>query len=416
MEVSASLVRRRGPQPVADEAAIARSAVSRRGPRPRILIITRNLPPLTGGMERLNWHLADELGKGFDVCLCGPNGSREKLPAGIEAGTTFASRPLPRFLVESIALSARAAKQCRPALVIAGSGVTAPHARLASRLTGARTLVYLHGLDLIADHALYRAFFLPSIRRADRFLANSGNTAQLAGEAGIASERIEILHPGVRLPRSCEQGQPGSFRRMVDAGDRPILLSVGRLTPRKGLVEFVRSALPAIVAARPDVLLVVIGAEATDRLGGSRGNLGDRVRKEAARHGLSGHLKFLGRVDDDTLSQAYQASQVHVFPVLDIPGDVEGFGMVALEAAAHGLPTVAFGAGGILDAVAPGISGEIAPKGNYSVFAAAVIELLSGNHNAVTHDSCRRFSRQFAWDRFGERARQVCTDIIDQAI
>ena len=54
----------------------------------------------------------------------------------------------------------------------------------------------------------------------------------------------------------------------------------------------------------------------------------------------------LARVDDQRLSDAYFAADVMVFPVLDLPGDVEGFGMVAVEAAAHGLPTVAFAVGG----------------------------------------------------------------------
>lgn len=382
----------------------------------RILIVTRNMPPLTGGMERLNWHLAQELGRVFSVGLCGPVGSESMSPEQAPVLATFASRPLPVFLLQSLAVTLRAARRFKPALVIAGSGVTAPHARLASRLTGARMAVYLHGLDLIADHPLYRTLFLPSLRRADRFLANSRNTARLAREAGIAPERIELLHPGVKLPHDHDTKRSGDFRRAIDAGDRPILLSVGRLTARKGLLEFVRHALPAIVAAQPDALLVIIGGEASEKLGAHGGQQGEAIRREAEHLALTDHLRLLGRVEDDTLVQAYRSSQLHIFPVMDLPGDVEGFGMVAVEAAAHGLPTVAFAVGGVPDAIAPGVSGLLVPPGDYQALARAVVEILEGRHVEIDTDRCQGFASRFGWEHFGAHARQICADLTHRGV
>jgi phosphatidyl-myo-inositol dimannoside synthase len=379
----------------------------------RLLIVTRNLPPLTGGMERLNWHLAHELGKSFEVFLCGPHGCRNQSPDNVTVVKTFAAQPLYRFMLESLFVSWRAAQHIRPKLVIAGSGVTAPHALLISRLTGARMIVYLHGLDLIVEHPLYRALFLPSIRSADLALTNSRNTARLARAAGIASERISILHPGVSLPADADQYEASAFRRRIKAGDRPILLSVGRLTPRKGLLEFIRHALPSIVSAKPDVLLVVIGGEASEKLGAKPTCQRQAIVREAERLGLSDHLCFLGKVDEATLSQAYRSSQLHLFPVLDLPGDVEGFGMVAVEAAAHGLPTIAFAVGGIPDAVSHDASGLLIASGDYPALVTAVIDLLEGRHTNITPEHCRGFATRFAWDKFGECARQLCTHIIE---
>lgn len=381
----------------------------------RILITTRNLPPLTGGMERLNWHLAHELSQCCEVGLCGPHGSRELSPAQAPVLKTFASQPLLRFMLESLAATLITAWRFRPALVIAGSGVTAPHAWLAGRLTGARMLVYLHGLDLIAEHPLYRTFFLPSIRRADQVLVNSHNTARLARAAGVLPQRIDILHPGVTLPPKPDRRRSDDFRRMIDAKQRPILLSVGRLTPRKGLLEFIRHALPTIVAAQPDALLVVIGGEASQKLGASdSARQTEAIRRAAEGLGLAGHLRLLGYVDDERLEQAYQASRVHLFPVLDIPGDVEGFGMVAVEAAAHGLVTVAFKAGGVCDAVAQDVSGILIPTGDYTGFAKAVIALLAADQTQHQVDQCRHFASRFSWERFGEHARRICNDLLQQ--
>jgi phosphatidylinositol alpha-1,6-mannosyltransferase len=96
-----------------------------------------------------------------------------------------------------------------------------------------------------------------------------------------------------------------------------------------------------------------------------------------------------------------------VFPVKDIPGDVEGFGMVALEAAAHGLPTVAFGAGGVPDAVADGVSGSLVPAGDYPQMAACIDRYLAGDWGSVSPASCVAFAEDFAWPGYGERLRSL---------
>ena len=82
-----------------------------------------------------------------------------------------------------------------------------------------------------------------------------------------------------------------------------------------------------------------------------------------------------------------------------IPNDPEGFGMVAVEAAAHGTPTVAFATGGIVDAVAEGVSGYLVEKNNYSHLSKQVIALLA---NPLPKANIQDFARQFEWSRFGQ--------------
>ncbi|MEO8161742.1 MAG: glycosyltransferase family 4 protein, partial [Arenimonas sp.] len=190
-------------------------------------------------------------------------------------------------------------------------------------------------------------------------------------------------------------------------GARPVLLSVGRLTRRKGLVEFVRAALPAIVATHPEALLVVIGEEATDALHTAAGSERERIEAAATAAGLSANLRFAGRCSAAELTQAYQAAQVHVFPVLEQVGDVEGFGMVALESAAHGLRTVAFAVGGVPDAIDPGRSGTLVPSGDYAGFAGAVLELLASPATAEAIAAGRAFATDKDWTRFGVRLREL---------
>jgi phosphatidylinositol alpha-1,6-mannosyltransferase len=375
-------------------------------PRPRALLVTRNFPPLVGGMERLNQHLLIELARGWRMSLCGPNGCAD---SATQASAVAESplKPLPRFLLGSAWRAWRLARRERPQWVIAGSGLAAPMSWLAARNSGARLAVYLHGLDVIAPSLIYQRCWLPFIRACDLVLVNSENTGRLAREHGVVAGKISILHPGTEIP-DLDPGAGPAFRMKLGIGQRPLLLSVGRFTRRKGLAEFVQYALPDIVARHPEVLLVVIGEEANDALHGACGSERERIQNAAREAGVEGNLRFLGRCDEAALHAAYQAADCHVFPVLDLPGDVEGLGMVAVESAAHGLQTVAFAVGGVPDAVAEGINGHLVRPGDYAAFAQSVLAIVAAPANEEHRLACRRFAEGKSWARFGERLRSIC--------
>ena len=369
---------------------------------PRLLHITRNLPPLVGGMERLNWHLADELGRVYQIHIVGPSGAAAQPPGG-SIVDEVSLRPLWRFLLLAAWRAISIARSWQPDVIFAGSGLTAPIAWLAACVCDARSVVYLHGLDIAVRHPLYRLFWLPAIRRMDGIVVNSSATRRMAIERGVPESRITLVPPGVSLPDGEERrdGLP-DFRETYGLGNGPILLSVGRLTERKGLREFVRDVLPQIAASYPDVQLVVIGDAAGDALA-ARSQTPDSIRAVANSTGLAGQLHFIGVITDRLLlSSAYNAASVHVFPVREIPDDPEGFGMVAIEAAAHGLPTAAYATGGIVDAVSDGVSGYLAAPGDAAALAGGVLQLLA---KPLDTEPMRAFAGQFAWSRFGERLR-----------
>lgn len=370
--------------------------------RARILLVTRNLPPLVGGMERLNWHIANELTRHADVQVIAPAGASSLRPPQ----TTLAEvplHPLWRFLLASAWRAIRVAREWRPDIVVAGSGLTAPAAFMAARASGARAAVYLHGLDAALKHPLYRMFWHPAIRRMDTVIANSHPTAELARRLGVASRRLHIVHPGVEIPevpRSALTLQ--AFRSRHGLGQSRLMLSVGRLTTRKGLREFVQHSLAAIVHEAPDILLVVVGDAPADSLHASV-QTRESIQMTADAAGVGKHLRFLGMITDrDELACAYECAALHVFPVREIPGDPEGFGMVAIEAAAHGLPTVGFATGGIPDAVAEGVSGYLVPTGDYRMLASRINQVMAGGANTLKTSS-RAFAERFAWEKFGER-------------
>lgn len=374
--------------------------------RPRILLITRNLPPLVGGMERLNWHMAEELAKQAEVKVIGPRGAAALSPSAVTL-TEAPLKPLPLFLLASLLWGLWITLRWKPDVILAGSGLTAPIAWLLSKLCGARSAAYLHGFDITVNHSLYRRLWRPTFKKLDSVIVNSTPTQILAIAAGVSWSNITVVHPGVSLPESSQPTESiTAFKEQHGLTGKKVLLSVGRLTIRKGLREFVEQALPAIVDAEPDAVLVVIGEAPKNALGAGIQTV-ESIQAQAKRSGVAENIKFLGVITDiNQLATAYEAADVHVFPVRHIPDDPEGFGMVAIEAAAHGLPTVAFATGGVVDAVAQGQSGCLVPPGGYPALSQAVARMLADD-SRTWQTSSYTFATQFAWPKLGEKLRKA---------
>jgi Glycosyltransferase len=372
--------------------------------RPLALLVTRNFPPLLGGMEKVNQHLLEALQPAWRTALCGPVGCAAFAPGQTEVRQSRV-KPLAWFLMATLWHALRLGWRSKPQWVIAGSGLSAPIAWLVARMTGGNAAVYLHGLDIVVPSRLYQWLWLPFIRRCDLALVNSTNTMRLARSRAVPARALHVLHPGTDLP-VLDRDAASGFRRRHEFGQRKLLLSVGRLTQRKGLVEFVTNALPIVLARFPEALLVIIGDDARDALHARAGSERERILAAARSSGVHGSLRFLGRCDEATLRAAYQAAELHIFPVLELPGDVEGFGMVALESAAHGLPTVAFSVGGVPDAVQAGLTGDLVDPGDYAKLADAVNrQLMRPAHADESIAACREFAAGKAWPVFARRLR-----------
>jgi len=377
----------------------------------RVLIITRNFPPLLGGMERLGFNIYKQLRTHFDCDIVGPTGSGAALQRGQKAWECRPS-PVSVFIVTALLKSFWATARNKYQVCIAGSGVTALIAVIISRLRGIHSITFIHGLDLIANNRIYQNIFVPFIKYSDIVVANSHNTARLAEKVGVPGNKITILHPGVDMPEEIRGHR--NFRESHNLQGKSLLLSVGRLIPRKGLAEFIRHSLPAVVRQHNNTTFVIIGSEPEDAL-----DKGGRVLKDIqaaiVETGLEQHVILVGQVEESVLQAAYREADFFIFPLRETPGDVEGFGMVAVEAAAFGLPTIAFSEGGVCDAVKQGESGFLVAPGDYDAFSKTIINCLDNTVPAPSPASCRTFAGRFHWDRFGDRLRCIVISASAQA-
>lgn len=363
-----------------------------------ILIITRNLPPLIGGMERLNWHIADELSKNNEVLLLSHTEAKQQAPKNVKFyGVQL--NPLLLFLVLAFIKTFWICLTQRPDILFAGSGLTAPIATFWAKIFRKKSIVYIHGLDIGTNNRLYNLLWIPFIKFSSKVIANSSPTYDICLKKGINEKKLSIIHPGVSYPPQPKDSQLiQNLKNQYDLQGKKILISVGRLTERKGLNEFIDFSFSEIVKAIPNVVLVIIG-DTPNRSLNKNLQSKELLLSTAKKHNIESNIIFTGNIsDDDVLSSFYYLADLHIFPVKHIPEDPEGFGMVAVEAAVHDTPTVAFATGGIVDAVKQNESGWLVERDNYEALSKQTISAL--RHSKRT-DQCQSFAKQFDWKCFG---------------
>lgn len=366
----------------------------------RVLLITRNLPPLIGGMERMMQQFAEGLCQYSELTVIGPRGCKQHLPSAI---TVYETSPqLARFLLQSTWLALRACRKVRFDMVIGGSGLIGPTLRILAWRFRCKTLVYLHGLDLVVDNRLYQLLFVPSLRKIDSVAVNSGNTRDLAVAKGIDAHRIAVVNPGTSLPVPIDTASRLEFRRRHAVHFERYLVFTGRMTKRKGLSVFLQHILPLILEREPAIGLVVVGGAPQDSLN----KLGEQaeIQQQISTQGLHNSVIFLGNLSDRDLEICFAEASLQILPLIEMPGDVEGFGMVAIEAAACGTPTVAFDLGGVADAISD-LNGFLVAPGDFELFAKFIIRAL--RESELTSEQCLAHARRFTWQIYNERMRQL---------
>ncbi len=216
--------------------------------------------------------------------------------------------------------------------------------------------------------------------------------------------RVEIVAPGVEHAFFTPGDRKGA-RHALGLGDGPVLLFVGRIQPLKG-VDVALQALAAL--GRPDAVLLVVG--------GASGAEGDheveRVERLVDDLGLRDQVRFVPPQPHHILSTYYRAADA-----VWVPSRSESFGLVALEAAACGIPVVASAVGGLLSLVDHGRTGFLVPGRDPEVFARHTAELLDRPDVAAAMgaDAAAR-ARHYTWSFAAARLRRVYTDVMSRAL
>jgi phosphatidylinositol alpha-1,6-mannosyltransferase len=187
------------------------------------------------------------------------------------------------------------------------------------------------------------------------------------------------------------------------ARDQDRLLFIGRLIERKGLAWFVRDVLPRIVTLRSSVRLAILG-DGPER---------PKIISAAQGAGIADNLIWLGAANDDVKASELARAAICVMPNVAVDGDIEGFGIVALEAAAAGCPLVAADIDGLRDAVADGRSGTLVASRNADAWVYAIEQVLAdAAASRQAGETARGYvSQHGSWDAIIEAYERLFLDI-----
>lgn len=261
-------------------------------------------------------------------------------------------------------------------------------AKLAARHLGIPLVLLAHGQEITpGGRLLARLKTRFALAASDFVIANSDYTRGFAIAGGARASRCGVVNPGVNFDEAtASRTAPAALEAMLQG--KTVILSLSRLIKRKGFDTALRALAP-LLTARDDLVYIIAGG----------GVMEADLRDLAASLGLGGRVLFTGPADEATKSYLMGRQYLFLMPNRDLQnGDVEGFGIVFLEANAAGKPVVGGRAGGVPDAIEDGRSGILVDPEDETAIRAAVDWLLGDPAAAARMGA---YGRERALSRFG---------------
>jgi phosphatidylinositol alpha-1,6-mannosyltransferase len=268
---------------------------------------------------------------------------------------------------------------------------------------GIRLAAIVHGLDVTDPNPAYQI----SVRRLCGMLDVAMPVSRATGEElvarGLPRDRVQVVPNAVDLERfdgvaaSRDQlGSPKIAGAPLLPRDAFLLVTVGRQVRRKGFAWFIENVMPRL----PERVVFWLAGDGPER---------QNIERAIERTGLQRRVRCLGKISEEELVELYRRGQLFVMPNIAVPGDMEGFGIVMLEAGACGLPTLAADLEGIGDVIEDGVNGWFAPSEDADAFVQRIESLLADPEalRATSARTAEYVSSTFRWDRTAERYLEV---------
>ncbi|MEV7771853.1 glycosyltransferase family 4 protein [Kitasatospora sp. NPDC086791] len=369
----------------------------------RTLIVTNDFPPRPGGIQAFVHNMAVRQPAGSVVVYA------STWRDGSEVRRFDAEQPFPvirdrtKVMVPTPRVTRRAAEILRAERcdsvwfgAAAPLGLMAPTLR---RAGAGRLLGMTHGHEAAWAQLPGSRQLLRRIGAGTDVLTYLGEytRSRIAAAVGPrAAARMVQLPPGVDETTFHPGSGGAEVRRRLGLADRPVVVCVSRLVPRKGQDTLIE-AMPQILADVPDAVLLIVGG------GPYRADL----EKLADAKGVRDSVRFTGSVPWEELPAHFGAGDVFAMPCRTRRGglDVEGLGIVYLEASATGLPVVAGDSGGAPDAVLEGETGYVVPGGSAAASAERIVRLLRDEElrRRMGEAGRRWVERSWRWDLLAGR-------------
>jgi phosphatidyl-myo-inositol dimannoside synthase len=363
-----------------------------------LLVVTQDFPPQIGGISRYAQSISRALAHHRKVTVLAPGSVRAW---NHECAEPYRSIRYPWFHTSFFGFSTVLSE---PAALCATRTRVAFHAQYATALGSFiakrlglidRYYIAAHAMEILRENygPIHLAWRDSVLKDADAVFAVSNYTAELVRRRGVTDDRIEVVYNGVDLNRF-KLTDATQLRGELELSSKKIILSVSRLVKRKGIDTLIE-AFRNIALRHTDSVLIIVGD------GPERPNLtaisADLIQKQ--------RVRFVGSITDSDLPAYYSMADIMIMPSRALEdGDVEGFGLVFLEANACGTAVIGSRVGGIPDAIEDKVSGLLVDPGAVDSLTDALDLLLSDDilRNRLA-DQGRERAKRFTWEKAAGR-------------
>ena len=350
----------------------------------RILFITRNYPPKVGGLETYSYNLIKEFESREDTCKITLSRPIKHLLWFLPYSFFKALYLIRKYSVQSVHLC---------------DGLLAPLGILLKHLTDVKVTITIHGLDITHKNQFYQRLIPWCIARLDSVVCVSHSTRDECVCRIIPCPNCTVIPNGIRPDQLYLQQSKNELRRKLEnliglsLDNKKVLFTIGHLVKRKGVAWFVENVMPRLEGS----YLYVVAGEGPERR---------TIQEIVDRYNLQDCVLLLGEVSDEDRKFIYNASDIFIMPNITVPGDVEGFGIVALEAGSCGLPVVASNIQGLRDAVINGKTGYLVEEGDVDEFVGRITDM------NLDKDQLREIvNSTFNWAKIYKRYRNILAEL-----
>lgn len=339
----------------------------------KILFITRSYPPSVGGMEIFNYNLFS-------------NFKRINRNSYLIANT-HGKKFIPFFILFSFFKAIYLIKKYKITHLHIGDSLLSPLGYILKLFVGINTSINVYGLDITFKNKFYQKVIPCFVKKVDLVVCISNATKYECIIRGINPKKCIIIPCGInpdefnvsnqreiRIKTLCNLSK--ILSRSFD--DKKFLLTIGRLVERKGHRWFIQNVMPSL----PSKYIYLIAGDGPEK---------DIIGQEISKKNLESRVFLLGKISDEFKKDLYNTADIFIMPNISIKGDMEGFGIVSIEAGSVGLPTIASNIEGIKDAVLSGKTGWLVEEKDANSF----IDKISNNNlrkDIVQKETLRNFS------------------------
>lgn len=315
----------------------------------KILFVARTYPPLVGGMEKYASDFYHHLQKSAKVKLiANPTGKKNILPFFLK-------------VMFYLVLHARDFD-----IIHFNDAILAPLLPIIRIFSDTKITFTVHGLDVVYRKLGYQHLVIPFLRKADMIFPVSRYTKNQCLQRKVLEKKLKIIPNGLDFTQnlSCTEENKESLLSKIplDLSDKSILLTLGRLIPRKGHAWFIEQVLPML----PMQYVYLIAGNGPEY---------HRLSQLIETSGLDNRAALLGYVPEEEKNCLFQLANLFIMPNISDQHDQEGFGIVLLEAGKNSLPVIASDIEGITDAVIDGVSGRLVSEKDAQGYKNTILNL-----------------------------------------